>query len=190
MSKRKRLLLLIALLVVGCIAFYKWKQASFLGLSDPQVETPKSIMDYANTHGLHGEVFVPKDAEAHATLNEYFGWGQIYVFDKDLQLIDCNLESLGGQCFQDVSDDICAGMALEHRTLSDKISGSRVYDLIMAQATPLTPIGTVAPTYTIVYPWVMYAKACVDPNSLQFITCIQGRPDVRRVLLNLDEQSF
>lgn len=128
------------------------------------METTASITAYANTHGLHGEVFVPKDAEAHATLNAYFSWGQIYVFDKDLLLIDCNLESLGGQCFQDVSDDICAGMTLEHRALSDKISGSRVYDLLMAQATPLAPTSIVAPTYTIVYPWVKYAKACVDPN--------------------------
>ena len=146
-------------------------------------------MEYAKVHNLAGEIFVPKDSAAYETLNKYFSFGQIYVFDSSHNLINCNLESLGGECFQYIADDICNHFSVKRPKLDPKIAGTKVYDLIRDNSSNISQADTTAHyDYTIVYPWVKYAKACVDENSLKFMDCVKNDKKVRIVLLNLDSQ--
>lgn len=138
---------------------------------------------------MAGEIFVPKDSAAYETLNKYFSFGQIYVFDSSHNLINCNLESLGGECFQYIADDICNHFSVKRPKLDPKIAGTKVYDLIRDNSSNISQADTTAHyDYTIVYPWVKYAKACVDENSLKFMDCVKNDKKVRIVLLNLDSQ--
>lgn len=159
-------------------------------MTEPQIETPYSILSYAKKNNLEGVIYIPKDGSSFDTITKYFSFGQIYVFDQNLNLLNCNLESMGGECFQDITDQICNGLNIKKRKLDERIDGSTVLNLIKNNTVSVTQNEPSPSKFTIVYPWVMYSRSCIDSNSLKFIECVKNRSDVSVILLNFDLQDF
>lgn len=188
MKKYFVIILILAALISASVLFYKWKQREFLSLSEPKVETKQSIADYAKLHQLEGEIFVSKNAVSQETLETYFSYGMLYVIDQDSNLVNCNIEKLGGECYQDIQKELCEKFPIKTRVFSDKINGKMILDTLFAHSEPILKESSQKPhKFTIIYSWVKYSKACINPSSLQFIPCIKDNPDVRLISLNTDQ---
>ena len=172
MKKNLKYFLIILFLIFCSIYFYRWKQNEFLGLSEPKVESQKSIIKYAKENGISGEIFVSKNNATHPVLKKYFDFGFIYVLDKNFKLIDCNIESLGGRCFQDIQNDICNNIEIKPRKFSDKISGERIMKTLLDNSKCIStkmPLDFKRYDKIYLYTWVKYSSSCVNENSLKFI---------------------
>lgn len=101
-----------------------------------------------------GEIYAPKDNISYSTLNKYFSFSQIYIFDENNNLVDCNLQSLAGQCFQDIADDICDNFKVRQANLDNNIKAPRVHDLIVENSANISisssAVDIYNPKFTIV----------------------------------------
>ncbi|MDW8230833.1 MAG: hypothetical protein RMJ33_13455 [Saprospiraceae bacterium] len=161
-------------------------------MSEPQMQTRESIIDYANKNGILGDIFIAKDSASHEILSRYFDFGYIYVFDGNKKLLDCNIESRGGRCFQDIQDDICKQVEIKKRDKLD-IDGVMIWNKLLENAECITDgckgegIDFNEYDYIIIYPWVMYSKSCIDESSIRFIKCsINSKYRIRVVTVNTD----
>lgn len=186
--KRKYWIILITLIFIGgFVLFYKWKQKDFLGLSEPKIETIESITAYAKEHNLKGELFFASDSLSQIALDKYFNYGLIFVINSDSLLLNCNQESLGGECYQDIQDQLCKGFPITARKFKDVINGKMIIDSLFANSQTLQPkTDWKNYKYTIIYSWVKYSKACIEESTLRFIKCVENNPEVRLISVNTD----
>ncbi len=185
-------LILIFILLVGVILVYKYKQNSFLGLSKPEMETESSLIEYAKNNNIYGEILVGKNKVGYNVLKKYFDFGNIYVLDNDLNLLDCNMESLGGRCFQDIQDDIFNNRKVEKREIKN-ITGKRIMDTLLYHSKIITnqqdSINFKMYDTIYIYTWVKYAKASVDKNSIQFMSALKNR-NANALILTVNTDSL
>lgn len=173
------------------IVFYKYKQNSFLGLSEPKIETPKSIVEYAKKNKISGKILIAKDEKSYEVLKKYFNFGNIYVLNKNLELLDCNLESLGGRCFQDIQNDICNNAEIKKREFKN-INGEKIIKKLLNNSKSINGDYNIEDYDTIyIYTWVKYAKASINKNSIKFMNCLKNRKGKHLILsVNTDMINF
>jgi len=177
MKRKTKIFILIILILSSFIIFYKYKQNAFLGLTKPQVETENSIINYARKNGIQGEILVAKSDSSQTILNTYFSFGNLYVINKNLELIDCNLENLGGRCFQDIQKDICENNNIIKRKFKS-ITGKKVLNKLFENSKNITTkhnFDISSYNYIYIYTWVKYAKASINENSIKFMNCLEKR---------------
>ena len=113
----------------------------------------------------------------------------IYILDADQNLVDCNVEKLGGSCFQDIQDELCETGTVKVKKFDDKISGKIILQKILDNGQiiyndPAAKDSKIK--YHIYYTWIKYSKASIAENSLQFIKCLADRKDVKLININTD----
>lgn len=188
--KKKVLISIVALAIL--VSFYKYMQSSFLGLSTPQIETKQSITEYASNNGIAGDIFIAKDKKSFETFKKYFDYGNIYVLDNNFDLIDCNFESLGGRCYQDIQNDICNNVEIAKRDFQN-IHGKQIMDTLLLHSTLITRTDSIdfkKYNRIYLYTWVKYAKASVDENSLKFISHLSALNDPRNLIITVNTDSL
>lgn len=187
----KKVFFILSLLFLTYI-LYRYKQKEFLGLSDPQVQTKESIVEYAKKNGIAGDIFIAKDSISYDTLSKYFDFGYIYIFDNKRRLLDCNIENLGGRCFQDIQEDICNEIEIKKRP-NLRLEGHKIWDKLLNNSECITcrfeinNLDLNEFDYIIIYTWVMYSKACINDNSIRFMRCADNsKYNIRIFTVNTD----
>ena len=185
MKRKTKIFILTILILSSFIIFYKYKQNSFLGLTKPQVETESSIIDYAHKNGIKGEILIAKNDSSHTILNNYFSFGNLYVINSKSELIDCNLESLGGRCFQDIQKDICENKIIKKRKFKS-VTGEKILDKLFEHSKNISnkqifDVGKY--DYIYIYTWVKYAKASINENSIKFMSCLEKRKEKENFII-------
>ncbi|MDR0227541.1 MAG: hypothetical protein LBI72_00515 [Flavobacteriaceae bacterium] len=95
-------IVLVACLLVG----YKIWQRSIMDLSPAQIESIESIKTFSKSNVKGDVVLVAKDSMIFKEINNFFGIGSIWVFDKKGKTIESNIEQFGGICFSDIKKEI------------------------------------------------------------------------------------
>ncbi|HLP63212.1 hypothetical protein [Flavobacterium sp.] len=192
MRIRSKHLLFIVVIFFLLAFFYKWKQKEFLGLTEPQIETRQTIMSYAKENGILGEILIAKDSVSYPEIKKYFDYGYLYVLDQNFNLIDCNIESYGGRCFQDIQSDICNGVKIQPRKFSNKINGKMIMEKLLENSVCITrdnPLEFQQYERIYLYTWVKYSKSCVNESSIKFIKCIKEASEKKSLLLTINSDS-
>ena len=172
--KNKYKYLFFLTVVVLFVIYYKVKQKEFLGLSTPKIENENSIVNYAKSNGIIGEIFITKNKKSYPIMKKYFDYGYLYVLDKDFNLLDCNIESYGGRCFQDIQKDICNKIKIKPRKFNNKINGKLIMNTLLNNSKCITSNKQINfSKYEVIYlyTWVKYSKSCINKSSISFIKC-------------------
>ena len=189
MKKSHQYILLFIFIVIASTFFYKWKQLQFLGLKEPKIETVESIISYAKQNNIYGEILITKNEETFPILKKYFDFGYIYVLDKNFNLIDCNLESYGGRCFQDIQSDICKNVKIATRKFDKKITGKLIMDTLLKNSKCITRKDSLSfKNYDRIYlyTWVKYSKSSIDESSIAFMKCLKKQGDSKSLILTIN----
>ncbi len=185
--------ILIAVLIGAALtAFYQYKKKSNLGLSIPKIETEESIQTYADEHRIAGDILIAKDKASYNIVKKLFDWGNLYVLDGNLNLVDCSFQSLGGRCYQDIHNDICEDIDIPMRAIP-KLTGKQVMDSLINNTINITREDSLQfQTYDriYIYTWVKYVKLCVDESSIKFTQHLAEKPDNKSLVLTVNTDSL
>jgi hypothetical protein len=188
-KKSYKYILLFFCIATVSVFFYKWKQADFLGLTTPKEESIESIISYAKQNDIFGEILIAKNEETLPVLKQFFDFGYIYVLDGNFNLIDCNLESYGGRCFQDIQSDICNNIKITPRKFDERINGELVMKTLLENSKCITRKDTINfPAYERIYlyTWVKYSKSCINESSIAFLKCLSNNSKSKSLILNIN----
>ncbi|WP_432672492.1 hypothetical protein [Flavobacterium sp. SM2513] len=162
-------------------------------MTEPKEETIESIISYARQNDVFGEILIAKNQETFPVLKKYFDFGYIYVLDKNFNLIDCNLESYGGRCFQDIQSDICNNVKIGTRKFDEKINGEMVMKTLLENSKCITRKDSINFNdyeRIYIYTWVKYSKSCINESSIAWLKCLTLDTNNKSLILNVNTDSI
>lgn len=182
------IVLLLAILgLVGQKVYLTQKYKSY----QPKYVSQDEISDFVDKHPLLdiNDVYRLKSDSNYTDMDNVFGPGKIYIFDKEGKVLDNNISSEKGTCHADLVKKMCKGEVLINQQFEEKLYDrfdKLKQNILRIDGDKFEPND--ADIY-ICFGWAIYFPVSTDDVTLKFIECAKKNyPNASIIAINFDLQ--
>lgn len=184
--KKTKYIILILLIIITILFSYKFYQKKKFANYKPKIVTKKELLSLLKNHNSMNinSVIIPNNYNSFLNLQNSFGAGSIYVFNKKREVIDNNIISENGSCLSDISLNICENNLNHNSEFKEKIKDR--FNLLISNTKNLNnqKIKYETYDYLVLYSWAKYLPPTYDIKTLEFLKCKNSKMLI--ISLNMD----